>query len=320
MTSIDKVQRELAAINKETDEDGRLAHIGDIARQVIDNLRIKQSDPDKYGPIPTGLTKLDAIIHGVSEGQYICIGGKAKIGKTSFLLHTAMAVAASGRGKVHYYTLEELQEAMGIRTMTMLSTKTNRDMIKTLMLTEYNFEDLERQCEILKDIDLFVDDGVTEGDMIIAKAIEEDAAFVFIDYMQLMTEMAAKEQNFQMWDTISRKFVKARNRTGITFVIAYQIGDNNKAYGTRSLYRDADLIIEVEKAMDYITKEEIPGELILHVQRSRIAQEDSCSVAFSGVHGRLFNHADLNDMLEESMTTPEPPEGYNQYEFDAAPE
>jgi len=315
MTSLEKVQREIAAISKEAEEDGRLKHIGDITRTVIDNLKIKQSDPGKYGPIPSGLVKYDAIFSGISEGQYICIGGKAKIGKTTFLLHLAMTVASSGRGRVHYYTLEELQEQMGIRSMAMLSTKTNRDMIKDLMLTDDNFKDLEVQHEVLKQVDLYVDDMITDPDLIIAKAIEEDAAFVFIDYMQLMIEVQSKEQNFQMWDNISRKFVKARNKTGITFVIAYQIGDNNKAYGTRSLYRDADLIVEVEKALDSITKEEIPGELILHVQRSRVAQENSCTVCFSGVHGRLFNDSHLKDVAFDDDAIPDSPEEHNQYEL-----
>jgi hypothetical protein len=140
-------------------------------------------------------------------------------------------------------------------------------------------------------MDLWVEDSVFEADLMIAQALEDGATVVVVDYFQLLNDVGNKrnENETTRMDQISRKFIEARNKHGITFIIAYQVGDNNKAYGTRSVYRDADLIIEISPEEKGVAGRPEEGLINVRVHPSRICHGGKCQLSFSGAHSRVAN-------------------------------
>jgi len=275
-----------------------LEPIGVIARREIDELKYKQAHPELFRPIPTGLTDLDKIISGITESTFTVVGGSAKAGKSTMLLHLGTAIAASGRGKTLFYSLEEIRGQIGQRSLSRLSMKTSRTMMRELTMTDTNFVDLEIHQRELEKIDLLVDDGITEAEQIINYAIQEKAKFVVCDYLQLMTDRMGNDDGWERWDAISRKFVNARNQHKIAFIISYQIGDSGKAYGTRSIYRDADLILEVSQAKDELMQRELQSELLIKVKPSRVCLGGKCTVYINGAYNRLSDIPTDSGMFE----------------------
>jgi len=66
-----------------------LKRVDEITRSVIDETRRKQEHPEDFRPIKTNLEDLDKIIGGITEDDYVVIGGKFKTGKTALALHIA---------------------------------------------------------------------------------------------------------------------------------------------------------------------------------------------------------------------------------------
>jgi len=278
--------------------ENKLERISDITRNTIDLLKIKQAHPELYRPIPTGLDELDKIIVGIEDATFTVIGGEAKAGKSSFLLHIAGAIAAANRGKVIFYSLEELKDQIGRRSLSKLSMVTSRPMMRKLLLTEANFADMEEQQKKLEKLDLWVDDGITQAEWIINYALETGAKYVFADYLQLMTDRVGKNDGWERYNDISRMFLEARNKHNLTFIISYQIGKSGTAFGTTSIYRDADLVIEVGgKGKDKMLNKEVPGLLSIRVLPSRICLGGSCNVYFNGDYNRFSNEPYTTDLF-----------------------
>ena len=273
--------------------------VDEITRSVIDEIRRKQEHPELYRPIRTNLEDLDKIIGGITEGIYVVIGGKHKTAKSTLSLHLATVLAASKRGKTSYYSLEELRSQMGTRSLVRLTERTDRTMMRELVLQEEHFEELEAAHKMLTDgkVDLWIEDAEFAAEKIIAASLKDGSKFVVVDYLQLLQSKMARNDDYTRWDAISAQFVRARNEHGICFIVVYQIGDSGKAYATRSVYRDADLIIEVERKTDLVTEKELEEFIHVKVRRSRICPAGECDLSFSGAHSRVGNVPALDTLI-----------------------
>lgn len=265
-----------------------------VSRDVIDTLRVHQADPDKYRPIRTNIDELDKKIGGIREAMYVGIGGPAKTGKTAFSQHIAIQLSVANRGKVATFMLEEIAEQMAVRSLTRTSAKVNRSMIFNLELTEDNFESLElAQIEIEK-MEFYVGDVYFTADEIIRTCKKEGIKFAIVDYQQLLMDKGSSSESERL-NGISRKFVKSRNEDKITYIIVYQLNDDGKQLSSRSINRDADLIIEVSPMIDDRSEKPVPGKMIITVKPSRMCKEaGNIPVDFSGAHSRVTSPASFN--------------------------
>lgn len=276
------------------DESKQLERIDVLTERALEDIKHRQEHPELYRPIPSNLEDLDELIGGFLEADYVVIGGKHKVGKSSLLLHIAMAIATSGRGRVDYYSLEEMKRQMAIRALSRQTVATNRTMIRNLTLQPHNIKELEDAHKTIADanIDLWVADNIFTPEEMIERAIADGSTtrFIAIDYLQLMMIKKDAEKEYQKWDKISAMMIRARNEYGLGILMTYQIGDNDKAYGTRSVYKDADLLMEVERDIDKITEIEKKESVRVNILRSRICGSGKCELGFDGPHSRVHNY------------------------------
>lgn len=264
--------------------------LGPLAHQTADLIREHQKNPEKYRPIKTCLTEIDKAIGGFLEGTFCVIGGQWKSGKSTFAQHIATILGVAGRGKVRYYLLEEMRKAFAIRSLTRITTKVTRTDIRDLTLSDEDLDELDKAAKMLDFVDLDVDDSISTIAEIIEEAVRDGIQWVVIDYFQLLMDQSNKKENERL-DAISRMIVNARNTHGITFIVVYQLNDKGTAYGSRALYRDADIILEVEVGQEERTDEEVPGTMLAKALRGRSHKKtnDKMEIAFSGAHSRVMD-------------------------------
>ena len=277
------------------DESKELERLDALTERTLKDIQYRQANPDLFRPILTHLDDLDELIGGLMEAEFTVIGGKAKVGKSSILLHLAMAIATSGRGRVDYYSLEEMKRQMAIRALTKQTKVTNRTMIRKLILQEYHLDELQEAHNSIADanIDLWIADNIFTPEEIIERTIAPGSVtrFIAIDYLQLMMLEKEPQKDYLKWDKISAMLLRARNEYGIGIIMTYQIGDNDMAYGTRSIYKDADLLIEVDRKVDKITEKEEPESMTVKILRSRVCGSGKCELGFDPAHSRVHNYA-----------------------------
>jgi predicted ATP-dependent serine protease len=277
--------------------------IGALSHLTLAEQKEWQEHPELHRPVRTNITKLDRAIGGFLEGSYVVIGGKWKSGKTTVAQHIATVLGVAKRGKVKYYLLEELKRQMAIRSMTRLTPAITRSDFRNVVLTEDNLAELEKAAKMLDAVDMEIDDGLNKMRMIIDDAIANKVTWAVVDYFQLLTDAIGRQENERL-DAVSRMIMEARNKFGITFIVIYQLNDRGKAHGTRSLYRDADMILEIKAGEEENTEEEIPGSMFIDVLPGRSCPGGAhVEISFSGAHSRimdmpLFDAANLTTVEE----------------------
>jgi replicative DNA helicase len=265
------------------------APIGKLSHDTIKELHEWQDNPDAHRPIKTNITRLDRAIGGIVEGSYVVIGGKWKSGKTTVAQHIATVLGVSGRGKVMYFLLEEMKRQMAVRSMTRLTPKVTRTNIRDLSLTNDHFADLETAASMLDKVNMDVDDKLGNIAQIIQLAEQQNAQWVVVDYFQLLRDFSGKKE-VERLQVISRMIIESRNRSGITYIIVYQLNQKGTAHGSQTLYMDADLIIEISAGKDENTEEEIPGSMWMKILNSRQCPGGAkFEIGFSGAHSRIMD-------------------------------
>jgi replicative DNA helicase len=270
-----------------------------IADKVIAETHEKMAHPEHYRPIKTNLDDLDKAIGGLVYPAFYVIGGKWKSCKTILAQHLATVLAASNHGRVDYFMLEEISEQIGLRSITRLTQHVTRNQFRDLNINQFDWEDINRARSALEDVDLWVDDSVRTAASIIKAAKERGSKYVVVDYLQLLEDKYGHSENERL-EFVSRMFISARNTDKITFIVVYQLNEKGKAHGTRSVYRDADMAIEIRSVDDTVRTDKIDGVVSLVVLPSRIAPSGTgiINLAYSGAHSRISNIPKLPLELE----------------------
>ena len=277
--------------------------IAEVGSRVISDLEQRQKHPELYRPIPFGITQLTESAGGIVMPSYIAIGGGAKIGKTALAIHMAHIIGAAGRGTITFYTLEETQWQVGVRSLTKLTTSVNRNHIRDLVINENGFKELKEANSKLEKLDYYVENEIRTAEVIIAKAKKDGDKFIIVDYLQYLEDKVGKNEVERLRE-VSKMFVRARNNDKLTSIVIYQLGDSGKADYTRSVYKDADLIIEVYPAIDTVTDTPKPGQLWLQILDSRQTERTKkIPVSFEGAHNRITDmpSIDLNTMTTHNL-------------------
>ena len=268
--------------------------IGQLSHETLGELHEWQDHPEQHEPIKTHITRLDKEVGGIVDHSYVVIGGKWKSGKTTVAQHIATILGVSNRGKVMYFLLEEMKRQMAIRSMTRLTPKVTRTIIRDIKITDEAFAELEAAAKMLDQVNMDIDDKLNNVRQIIALAEQEKAAFVVIDYFQLLRDFSGKKEVERLQE-ISKMIIESRNRSGITYIVVYQLNQKGTAHGSQTLYMDADLIIEISEGKDENTAEEIPGSMWLQVLPSRQCPGGAkFEIAFSGSHSRISDLIKFN--------------------------
>lgn len=306
----------------------KLTNIGTLANETVNILRKRMENPELYRPISLGIPELGEIIGGLVLPSYVAIGGPAKKGKTTVMTAFAneitkpvvdekgeknrMIAGPDGTEqelKIAYFHLEETAFQFSVRMLAMGTKTATRTIVRDLRLTAEHFVELEVRASELQVHNIHMTDSVFTADEILKIAREEKAQVIFVDTFNLLDDKNAgsRMDESARLAAISKKFIEARNKEGITTIIAYQLNDTGKQLGTRSAYRDADLILEIDVAKDS-NRQTIDGQLAIHVKPSRQAKGGGVvHVAFSGDHNRItplekvssFNSSTIEEQMKK---------------------
>ena len=77
---------------------GSLISMRDALKVWYEDLDRRYQRGAELSGVPTGLTELDAITHGLQPSDLIIVGARPSMGKTAFALHLVRACAATGKG------------------------------------------------------------------------------------------------------------------------------------------------------------------------------------------------------------------------------
>ena len=169
------------------------AKISDIVMSdVFERLKkLASADPkerEQYIGIPTGFSYLDKVLGGgFHRSDFIVVGARPAMGKTSFALNVARNIAMKGR-KVLFFSLEMSKEQLAQRIIS-TEARIVSNKLRTGDITDADWEKLGLALQNLVNCELYFDDtaNINVPEMKARALRMKDVDCIVIDYLQLMS-------------------------------------------------------------------------------------------------------------------------------------
>ena len=163
------------------------AHIRDVLVAAYEHLHQLQTNRAEVMGTPTGFGDLDNVLVGMGKSDFIIVGARPGVGKTSFTLNIATNVAKQTKKAICVFSLEMSAEQLVSR---MLSSEALVDShnIRSGELTDEDWDKLAHASADLSECDIWIDDttGISPTAMKAKLRRVKNLGLVVIDYLQLM--------------------------------------------------------------------------------------------------------------------------------------
>ena len=184
----------------EEGKDG-LHPIKNVLADTIEYLQeVNQRGSDVIG-ISTGFKDLDKMTAGMQAGDLIIIAGRPSMGKTTFAMNIAEAVAIGAEQPVAVFSLEMPARALVLRMMSSLGSIDQSQLRKGDIKGNDTRGKLALAVRLLQNAPLYIDDGsnltITELRARVRRLKSEVGALglVLVDYLQLMQLPDSRDDN-----------------------------------------------------------------------------------------------------------------------------
>ena len=273
---IDKAEQEVFEVGRK--QLGKyFQHVSNLAKEFfVDVDRIVETGKPMFG-LPTGFIDLDKITSGLYPGDFVIIGARPAMGKTSLVLDLALNVAMGRgregkRGAVAFFSLEMSSIQLVRRMVSMISGVSMGVLKSEKGLSEKQYLGLADACETLYSLPVFIDDGSDISPMEMRgkcrrlKA-EHGLELVVVDYLQLMRGSRRTENRVQEISEIARSCKAMAKELEVPVIALSQLsraveGRDDKRpqlsdiRESGSIEAEADLVMFIYRDSYYKAKEE----------------------------------------------------------------
>lgn len=245
--------------------------IGEVLTDVYDNLNQLALLKGELPGLTTGFPQVDMITTGLNKSDLIIIAARPGMGKTSIALNMAMAAAKKSNTQIVFFSLEMSAPQLVTR---MLSTESLIDSNKLLTgnLSPDDWNEIAPASERLAKMGIMIDDNpaITPTEMKAKCRRLKNLGLVIIDYMQLMTTGAKRNENrVQEVSEISRTLKIMAKELNVPVVCLSQLSRANEKRPDKrpvlsdiresgSIEQDADVIMMLYRD-DYYDKDHDAG-------------------------------------------------------------
>jgi replicative DNA helicase len=267
--------------------------IGESIGELINGL-----EHDELPEFPTGLTRLDDIIGGLSPGGLYVVAGRPGLGKSALAVNIAQHWCKNDKS-VGLISLEMSSEEVALRSLAS-ETEIPSEKIKKRVLEDSDWDDIREAREKMRSWKLFINDsGEATLETLVSRiktlAIQEDLDLVIVDYLQLLNS----SRNTQRWEEVSRISRSMKNLAKSMKVPVVALSQLNRKVEERpnhrpqlsdlresgSIEQDANVVILIHRKTHYDdagSQSGRPVETELIVAKNRSGRRGSAFVAWHG--------------------------------------
>ena len=272
-TLLDSAEQRIFDIRRGKNMQG-LQRLNEIIVQTFDRLDLLNSpDSDAYRGIPTGIHELDETITGLNKTDFILLGARPGMGKTSFALNIARHAAVKAGKTVAFFSLEMGKEQLCSR---LLSTEAlvGGTKLRTGKLENDEWVRLIEAGDILSHANIYLDDtpSITVPEIKAKLRRLKHVDLVIIDYLQLMTSANRRSEGNRVQEIseITRSLKIMAKELNLPVLTLSQLArDSEKRTNHRpvlsdlrdsgSIEQDADIVLFLYRE-DYYAGENDPGQ------------------------------------------------------------
>ena len=296
----------------------------DLVLQAIKNIE-DISKKEGLSGIPSGFTKLDALISGWQPSDLVILAARPGMGKTAFVLSMARNMAVDHKAAVAVFSLE-MSSVQLITRLISSETGLSSEQLKKGKLSDEEWDRLVKKVKTLENAPLYIDDtpALSVFDLR-AKCrrlvAQHNVKIVIIDYLQLMTAQTAngggnREQEIS---TISRSLKSIAKELSVPVIALSQL---SRAVETRggdkrpqlsdlresgAIEQDADIVSfiyrpEYYKLTEWSDGTPCAGQGEIIVAKHRNGGLDDIRLKFEGHMAKFSDLDEMDDFVTPTET------------------
>ena len=297
-----------------------------ITRQNMAAIEQLQHAGKLITGIPTGYDRFNEFTSGFQPQDLVIIAARPSMGKTSFMMNIAEAIAIPDRNgaarapsqrlySVGVFSLEMSKEQIGLRMLSSESGVSNQ-FIRGGLLSERNWRDLAEAAARLAKAKIYVDDSPGIDVMQLrAKArrlkMEAGLDLIMVDYLQLMSVKGKVESRNQEISQISRGLKAVAKELNLPLVSLSQLsrrpeqrtGDHRPQLAdlreSGSIEQDADLVAFIYRDELYNRDTEEKGIAEIIIAKQRNGPIGDFKLVFRSDITKFFNYEPSPDFVPE---------------------
>ena len=243
-------------------------HIRDVIGEVYKNLKALSLDGESTQGTNTGFSGLDNVLLGMGKSDFIIVGARPGMGKTSFVLNIGTNVALQTKKTVCIFSLEMSAEQLVSRIISS-EAMIDSSAMRTGKLDTKQWENIAQAASNLAGCNILIDDtsNITITEMKGKLRRVENLGLVVVDYLQLMQHDKKTDNRVQEVGAISRNMKIMAKELGVPILCCAQLSRDNEKRGDKSkrpvlsdlrdsgsIEQDADIVIFLYRDEYYDTE------------------------------------------------------------------
>ena len=254
-TIIDRAEQRIFDLSH-NNESKDFRHIRDVLQNVYQEIETTSENGGAVTGSKTGFSDLDNMLIQLGKGDFVIVGARPGMGKTSFAMNIATNVAKTGKA-VAIFNLEMSAEQLVTRILSS-EAMVDSKKLRTGQLKPEDWDNIAGVISSLSGCDIYIDDtsNITAAEMKSKLRRISNLGLVVIDYIGLMQSSLNTDNRAQQVTEISRNLKIMAKDLGIPIVCCAQLnrgtesrtGENKKPTladlrDSGSIEQDADIVL-----------------------------------------------------------------------------
>lgn len=254
---LDSAEQKIYDIRQGRDVSGPKKVSDVIVNGVYDRLyKLTGDNKEQYQAIPSGFGMLDKYITGLNKSDFILIGARPAMGKTSFALNLAQNVTMLAKKKCVFFSLEMTKEQLAERLLAARAGVPS-NKLRTGELTDDEWVRLGNAAGDYDKVELYLDDtsSITVPEIKSRVRRLKNVDIILIDYLGLIQSATRKENRVQEVSEITRNLKMLAKDLNIPVICCAQLSRGTEGRGkshkpqlsdlreSGSIEQDADIVM-----------------------------------------------------------------------------
>lgn len=257
--------------------------------------------------LSTGFADFDKMTSGLQAGDMVVIAGRPSMGKTSFAMNIAEYAAIKQEKPVLVFSMEMPAEQLALRMISSLG-RLDQHKVRTGQLGDSDWPRVTSAVSVLTESKMYIDDTPALSPLELRTRARRVArkhnglSLIVIDYLQLMTSPAERENRTNEISEISRALKGIAKEFNVPVIALSQL---NRGLEQRTdkrpvmsdlresgaIEQDADVIAFIYR--DEVYHEDSPhkGSAEIIIRKQRNGPIGDFRLTFLGQYTRFENHA-----------------------------
>lgn len=280
---LDDIEQKILAISQKS-LPKNFVPIGDELKAAYERIEKLHEHKGALRGVPTGFSGLDNLLSGLQRSDFVVLGARPSLGKTSLALDIARHAALKAGVPVGIFSLEMSREQVIDR---LISAESNVPLWKLRtgrIKDEMEFTQIQHSLDKLSSAPIYIDDTAAPNilqmrSMARRLQIEHGLGLLIVDYLQLIVPRGRSDNMVQQITEISRNLKALARELNVPLLALSQLSRNvdqrddktPKLHDLResgAIEQDADVVLFISRERTPPPGQENIAQLIIAKHRN----------------------------------------------------